>query len=94
MEYFMKLRAFIDQKKINWWSMSRNPVNEAIKLLEANQDKIRWHYLSQNPAIFEYDYKAMKDLMYNSGLFEDLMKNRFHPRNIPKFEEWGHEGIF
>ena len=42
----------------------------------------------------EYDYKAMKDRMYNSGLFEDLMKNRFHPRNVLKFEEWGHEGIF
>ena len=66
----MKLSAFIDMEKINWY------------------------LLSQNPAIFEYDYKAMKDRMYNSGLFEDLMKNRFHPRNVLKFEEWGHEGIF
>jgi len=35
----------------------------------------------------------MKDRMYKSGLFEDLMKNRFHPKNIYKFESWGHESI-
>ena len=50
--------------------------------------------MSINPSIFEYDYQAMKDRMYNSGLFEGLMMNRFHPRNILKFEDWGHEGIF
>ena len=32
--------------------------------------------------------------MYGSGLARDLMENRFHPRNVHKFEEWGHEGIF
>ena len=92
MKHFMKLSAFIDMEKINWDILSLNPL--AIKLLEANPEKIVWSYLSQNPEIFEYDYKAMKDRMYNSGLFEDLMKNRFHPRNVLKFEEWGHEGIF
>ena len=79
-------------EKINWYMMSGNP--SAIHLLEANPTKINWKWLSVNPAIFEYDYQAMKDRMYNSGLFEGLMMNRFHPRNIPKFEEWGHEGIF
>jgi hypothetical protein len=24
---------------------------------------------------------------------EDLMKNRFHPRNIPKFRDWGIDGF-
>ena len=88
----MKLRAFIDMEKIGWQFLSCNP--GAMKLLEANQDNIVWNYLSLNPSIFEYDYKAMKDRMYNSGLFEGLMMNRFHPRNIPKFEDWGHESIF
>ena len=90
----MKLRAFIDMEKINWEWLSSNPAPGAINLLEANQEKNHWNMLSRNPSIFEYDYKAMKDRMYNSGLFEDLMKNRFHPRNVLKFEEWGHEGIF
>jgi hypothetical protein len=30
----------------------------------------------------------MKDAMYN-GIKEDLVKNRFHPKNIPKFRDWG-----
>ena len=88
----MKLRAFIDIEKIYWASLSGNP--GAMKLLEANPEKIDWDCLSRNHSIFEYDYKAMKDRMYNSGLFGDLMKNRFHPRNVLKFEECGHEGIF
>ena len=79
-------------EKIAWWGLSQNP--SAIHLLEANPEKIYWKRLSINPSIFEYDYQAMKDRMYNSGLFEGLMMNRFHPRNILKFEDWGHEGIF
>ena len=92
MSHFTKLRAFIDMEKLGWQFLSENP--SAIHLLEANQDKIYWYFLSRNPSIFEYDYKAMKDRMYNSGLFEGLMKNRFHPINVLKFEDWGHESIF
>ena len=80
-----------NQDKIHWKWLSSNPA--AIHILEANPDKIDWYNLSQNPAIFEYDYEAMKDRMYNSGLFEELMKNRFHPKNISKFESWGYESI-
>ena len=30
----------------------------------------------------------------NCMLFkEELMKNRFHPRNIPKFKDWGVNGF-
>ena len=47
-----------------------------------------------NPFIFEYDYKAMKSSMYDSGICEELMKNRFHPKNVHKFEDWGYESIF
>jgi len=47
--------------------------------------------LSTNPRIFNYNYKQMKQ---NCMLFkEDLMKNRFHPRNIPKFKDWKIDGF-
>ena len=79
-------------EKIYWLGLSRNPA--AIRLLEANPEKIDWPELSRNPSIFTYDYDAIKNYMYGSGLARDLMENRFHPRNVHKFEEWGHEGIF
>jgi hypothetical protein len=68
--------------------LSRNP--NAIALLKENPDKIYWTQLSQNPSIFTYDYEKMR---YNCLLFkEDLMKERFHPRNLRKFSSWGHNG--
>jgi hypothetical protein len=81
-----------NQDKIDWYWLSSNPSARAIALLEKNQDKINWSYLSTNPSIFEYDYKGMKDAMYN-GIKEDLVKNRFHPKNIPKFRDWGMDGF-
>jgi hypothetical protein len=79
-----------NQDKIDWSMLSLNPAT--ISLLEKNQDKINWYCLSRNPSIFEYDYKGMKDAMYN-GIKEDLVKNRFHPKNIPKFRDWGMDGF-
>ena len=79
-----------NQDKINWVNLSANPA--ALALLENNQDKIIWSQLSRNPSIFEYDYKGMKDAMYK-GIKEDLVKNRFHPKNIPKFRDWGMDGF-
>jgi hypothetical protein len=79
-----------NQKNICWFHLSANPA--AIALLENNQDKIIWSQLSLNPSIFEYDYKGMKDAMYK-GIKEDLVKNRFHPKNIPKFRDWGMDGF-
>jgi hypothetical protein len=81
-----------NQDKIEWSQLSLNQSARAIALLENNQDKIYWSQLSCNPAIFEYDYKGMKDAMYN-GIKEDLVKNRFHPKNIPKFRDWGMDGF-
>ena len=73
--------------KINW-DLSGNP--RAIELLKENQDKIYWSQLSRNPNIFTYDYEKMRE---NCLLFkEDLMKERFHPRNLYKFGSWGHNG--
>ena len=74
--------------KIVWEYLSFNP--NAIYLLTANQNKIIWPCLSGNPNIFTYDYEKMRE---NCLLFkEDLMKERFHPRNLYKFSSWGHNG--
>ena len=76
--------------KIYWPWLSGNP--NAIHLLEKNQDKIiDWWYLSRNPAIFTYDYDKIRAhcLIFK----EDIIKNRFHPRNIPKFRDWGIDGF-
>jgi hypothetical protein len=70
---------------INWYQLSLNP--NAIHLLEQNQDNINWDHLSSNPSIFEYDYEAMRLRM--RPLAEELMANRFHPKNFDKFYTWG-----
>ena len=76
--------------KIYWEYLSYNTSFEAIELLKANPLKIHWYNLSQNPHIFTYDYEKMRE---NCLLFkEDLMKERFHPRNLYKFGSWGHNG--
>jgi len=62
-------------------------------ILEANPDKIYWWNISSNPGIFEYDYEAMKNHMYGSGICEELMANRFHPSNMSKFGHWGFEDM-
>ncbi len=86
----MCLLDWIDKDKLNWRYLSQNPNAEAISLLKENPDKIDWIELSRNPNIFTYDYDKMRE---NMLLFkEDLMKERFHPRNLRKFGLWGHNG--
>ena len=75
-----------NQDKINWNWISLN--KNAIHLLEQNQDKINWTYFSQNTSIFTYNYKEIKRRMKET-IAEDLMKNRFHPKYIDKWIEWG-----
>ena len=76
--------------KIYWAGLSSNSNTEAIQMLKENPDKIDWKYFSKNPNIFTYDYEKMYT---NMLLFkEDLMKERFHPRNLRKFGLWGHSG--
>ena len=86
MTQFLKLKSFVAENvdKIYWSRLSSNP--NAIRLLEKNMDKIDWYNLSKNPNIFTYDYEAMrvKCLVFK----EDLIKNRFHPRNLNKFKDW------
>jgi hypothetical protein len=71
--------------KIDWYNLSSNP--NAIHLLEKNPDKINWERIAGNPAIFQYDYEAMRLRM--RPLAEDLMADRFHPRNFNKWLGWG-----
>jgi hypothetical protein len=64
--------------------LSLNPA--ALHILQENPEKIDWFWFSANPSIFEYDYKNMK-----RPFTEELMQNRFHPKNINRFEAWGYE---
>jgi hypothetical protein len=71
--------------KIDWDWLSENP--NAIHLLEKNLDQIYWDRLSANPSIFEYDYKSMT---VRCDIYkEELIANRFHPKNLSKFKDWG-----
>ena len=75
-------------KKIDLYWLSQN--SNAIELLREFPFNINWIYLFKNPNIFTYDYDKMRE---NMLLFkEDLMKERFHPRNLRKFGSWGHSG--
>jgi len=48
--------------------------------------------LMYRPEIFEFDYKnAVNEKHIQSGLFSELIANRLHPKNIPKFFGWGFE---
>jgi hypothetical protein len=76
-----------NKDKINWEYLSLNAT--AIELLKENQDKINWDIFSQNPNIFTYDYKLMKETMKNSGIVEELMAFIFHPKNMDKWKDWG-----
>jgi hypothetical protein len=42
-----KLKDWIPPEKLNFWVLSQNP--NAIDLLNTNQSKIKWNYLSKNP---------------------------------------------
>ena len=82
-----KLLDWIDINKINWDNLSLN--SNAMELLKKNQDKINWFFFSQNPNIFTYDYKKMKENMKNSGIAEELMAYIFHPKNMDKWNDLG-----
>jgi hypothetical protein len=68
-------------KLITWGPLSMNP--SAIKILERNQDKIDWYCISQNSAIFEYNYLKMAEERMQL-LREELMMKALHPSRIAK----------
>ena len=49
-EAFYMLEKNMLEHQICWRALSMNPRPEAIRILEANQDKIHWDWLSGNPA--------------------------------------------
>ena len=50
--------------------------------------------MSRNPNSFEYDYKEIKNALYNeNGFVEELMMNRFRPYNMSKWYDWGFDDI-
>ncbi len=67
-------------KKIDWRVLSYNP--GAIEFLKANQNNIHWNEFSQNPAIFQLDYEAMK--RNNEGIYEELIKEVMKPSRVFK----------
>ena len=75
-----KFKSFIDEDKIHWDRLCRNP--NAIHILEANQDRINWATLSENTNIFTYDYEKMKK---NCNIYkEELIAYVFHPSRLFK----------
>ena len=68
-------------------NLSANP--NAIHLLKQNQDKIDLFQLSENPAIFTYDYEKIKEHMEKSGLKDGLIDIYYNPNNISKFLQRG-----
>ena len=78
--------------KVDWYMLSINP--NAIHIIENNLDRVDWDELSSNPNIFEYDYKEIKNTLYDSkGFVEELMANRFHPSNMDQWHGWGFDDI-
>ena len=87
-------REILEQnpKKMAWEWIARNGSNWAVELLENNRNRIHWSSFSQNPHIFIYDYQFLRERMRET-IAEELMQNRFHPRNLSKFAGWGYEGL-
>jgi hypothetical protein len=74
------------------YDLSSNP--NGILLLEKYKKKMDdncWNRLSRNPGIFTYDYDAMCERCLTFK--EQLIQNRFHPRNIGKFRDWRIDGF-
>jgi hypothetical protein len=86
---YLKLLEWIPVDNIRWYWLSEN--TNAIHILEKNLDKVDWDALiTINPNIFTYDYEAIKNAIYKEGgIAEELMQNRFHPKNMDKWDGWG-----
>jgi hypothetical protein len=62
-------------------------------ILEKNQhklDKTSWSFISDNPSMFEIDYKTMKKQMVDI-FCEELMMVALHPKRISAWLDAGFE---
>ena len=78
--------------EIKWPNLCDNDSPLALDLLFENQDKLDWTELSDKPYIFVHDYDAMRE--NRAAIKEELMEERFHPDNLPKFSGWGFSNSF
>jgi hypothetical protein len=75
----MKVKDWVDAKKINWNELSQNP--NAIALLE----KLNW--FNPKPGIFTYDYSVIKE--DRKELNEEIVQCFYHPKRMSKWIESG-----
>jgi hypothetical protein len=83
-----------NQNKICWDLLLFNSNDKAIQLLKENQNKINWNWLSENPSIFELDYKQMVNKF--KPIAEEIILKVYNPDRIKrlsliydfKFEDW------
>lgn len=74
---------------INWDTLATN--SGAIELLETNLEELGYDYetLSENPAIFTYDYSRMKQ--QTTALTREIVAAANHPNRLMKWLEAGGE---
>ena len=53
--------------------------------------KINYIFLSMNPNIFSVDYKFLTQRIFDTGVAEGIIMERFHPKNMDKFVDWGYD---
>jgi hypothetical protein len=69
------LLDWIDQKKLNWFILSKNP--NAIDLLESNPDNINWNILSNNPNAIDLLEKRIEyEKFLNPVDYKNLKSNK------------------
>ncbi len=91
LEHFETFNENWKWRTIAQWGCSNPCIFDLVEdVIEHEQEKADLLDLASNPAIFEYDYAAMwrRCMVFK----EDLMKNRFHPDNMSKMEDWGFWG--
>ena len=86
---------YIIDRRISWHNLSANPNPNVIPILEMNQDKIYWNYLSSNPNAIDLlkqnpDKIRWDELSKNPNALDMLIKydyNRMNQKNKEPAEE-------
>jgi hypothetical protein len=82
----------LNPDKIDWNNLAENP--NGVPLLNTHYpfDNIKHLYkLSSNPNIFTTNYEFLKKRLVDTGIAEGIVMNRFNPKNIGKFVDWGYD---
>ena len=64
-------------------------INRTMNLLEKNQDKICWSFITFNKGSDEINYKFLKERM--DIIREDLMKAVYHPKRLEYYLGLGYD---